>query len=122
MSEEGLAGQVVANGPLLPPLDQLIACHECGTVHRLPTMPDDTIAQCVSCGARIFIRFERSIELVQPALGAERRDGLRDVLRERRDERVPERLLDERAHDRDVVGLGRERVGGDHPPALGREL
>jgi paraquat-inducible protein A len=45
-----------------PAADEVIACHECGTVHRLPPMPDDTVAQCVSCGARILIRFERSIE------------------------------------------------------------
>ena len=41
---------------------EVIACHECGTVHRLPAMPDDTIARCVACGAKIFIRFERSVE------------------------------------------------------------
>ena len=40
----------------------MIACHECGTVHRLPAMPDDTIARCVACGAKIFIRFEGSVE------------------------------------------------------------
>ena len=41
---------------------EVIACHECGTVHRLPAMPDDTVARCVACGATIFIRFERSVE------------------------------------------------------------
>ena len=41
---------------------EVIACHECGTVHRLPAMPDDTIARCTACGAKIFIRFERSVE------------------------------------------------------------
>ena len=41
---------------------EVIACHECGTVHRLPAMPDDTIARCVACGAKIFIRFEGSVE------------------------------------------------------------
>ena len=41
---------------------EVIACHECGTVHRLPAMPDDTIARCIACGAKIFIRFERSVE------------------------------------------------------------
>src|SRR6478735_2819373 len=41
---------------------EVIACHECGTVHHLPAMPDDTIARCVACGAKIFIRFERSVE------------------------------------------------------------
>ena len=33
-------------------------------------------------------------------------DGLRDVLGQRRDARMPERLLDERAHDRHVLGVG----------------
>ena len=41
---------------------EVIACHECGTIHRLPAMPDDTIARCGACGAKIFIRFERSVE------------------------------------------------------------
>ena len=41
---------------------EVIACHECGTVHRLPPMPDDTVAKCVSCGAQLYVRFERSIE------------------------------------------------------------
>jgi paraquat-inducible protein A len=42
--------------------EEVIACHECGTVHRLPAMPDDSIARCVACGAKIFIRFRRSVE------------------------------------------------------------
>ena len=47
---------------------EIIACHECGTIHRLPDMPDmpdmpdDTIAGCGACGAKIFIRFEGSVE------------------------------------------------------------
>jgi paraquat-inducible protein A len=41
---------------------EIIACHECGTIHRLPDMPDDTTAGCGACGAKIFIRFERSVE------------------------------------------------------------
>ena len=40
---------------------EVIACHECGTVHRLPAMPDDTVARCTACGAKIFIRFEQSV-------------------------------------------------------------
>src|SRR3954452_10266277 len=42
--------------------DEVIACHECGTVHRLPAMADDTVARCRTCGAKILIRFERSVE------------------------------------------------------------
>jgi paraquat-inducible protein A len=44
------------------PGEEIIACHECGTIHRLPPMPHDTIARCTACGAKIFIRFERSVE------------------------------------------------------------
>ena len=44
-----------------PARDEVIACHECGTVHRLPVMGDDTIARCTACDARIFIRFEQSV-------------------------------------------------------------
>src|SRR5690349_18919351 len=40
---------------------EVIACHECGTVHRLPPMPDDTIARCSACGATIYIRFDQSV-------------------------------------------------------------
>ena len=50
--------------------EEVIACHECGTVHRLPAMPDDSIARCVACGAKIFIRFERSVERTLPYLAA----------------------------------------------------
>ena len=41
---------------------EVLACHECGTVHRLPAMPNDTVARCVACGAKIYIRFEATIE------------------------------------------------------------
>jgi paraquat-inducible protein A len=42
--------------------EEIIACHECGTIHRLPPMPHDTIARCTACGAKIFIRYVRSVE------------------------------------------------------------
>ena len=48
--------------PDSPAAGEVIACHECGTVHRLPAMADDTIARCTACGARIFIRFEQSLQ------------------------------------------------------------
>jgi paraquat-inducible protein A len=41
---------------------EVIACHECGTVHRLPAMPNDTVARCIACDAKIYIRFEGTIE------------------------------------------------------------
>lgn len=47
--------------PSGPAGGEVIACHECGTVHRLPAMADDTIARCTACGAKIFIRFEQSV-------------------------------------------------------------
>ena len=40
---------------------EVIACHECGTVHRLPPMADDTSACCRACGATIYIRFDHSV-------------------------------------------------------------
>jgi paraquat-inducible protein A len=40
----------------------VIACHGCGTVHRLPALPDDSIARCVACNAKIASRFEATIE------------------------------------------------------------
>ncbi|MFO1048620.1 MAG: paraquat-inducible protein A [Geminicoccaceae bacterium] len=40
---------------------EVIACHECGTVHRLPPMADDTIARCRACGATIYIRFDHAV-------------------------------------------------------------
>ena len=42
--------------------EEVIACHECGTVHRLPAMPDDTVARCTACEARIFLRYAHSVE------------------------------------------------------------
>ena len=48
--------------PSAPSPEEVFACHECGTVHRLPPMPDDTVARCVSCGAKLYVRFERSVE------------------------------------------------------------
>jgi paraquat-inducible protein A len=48
--------------PESPAAGEVIACHECGTVHRLPAMAHDTIARCTACGARIFIRFEQSLQ------------------------------------------------------------
>ena len=57
----------------------------------------------------------------RPCGRASRTPG-RDVVGERAGERVAEGELDERAHDRHVLGVGRQRVGGDHPAALGGEL
>lgn len=41
---------------------EVMACHECGTIHRLPAMSDNTVARCVTCNAKIFVRFVRSVE------------------------------------------------------------
>jgi paraquat-inducible protein A len=40
---------------------EVIACHACGTVHRLPHMADDTVATCTACGADIAIRFDNTV-------------------------------------------------------------
>src|SRR3954463_6341105 len=63
-----------------------------------------------------------AVERVQPALLGERLAGLGDVVGELVRERVAERQLDERAHDRDVLGVRRQGVSGPHPAALGGEL
>lgn len=50
------------------PEPEIIACHDCGTVHRLPPFPDDavgsddTVARCKACGAKLRIRFGRTVE------------------------------------------------------------
>jgi hypothetical protein len=41
---------------------EVLACRECGTVHCLPAMPDDTVARCVACAAKLYIRFEGTVE------------------------------------------------------------
>src|SRR3954471_14004840 len=63
-----------------------------------------------------------AIEVVQAALLVERRARLRDVVGERLGQAVRERELHERAHDRDVIRVRRQRVRRHHPPALGSEL
>ena len=63
-----------------------------------------------------------SLRLVRPALGRERRAGLLDVAGQGVDVLAAHRLLDQGAHDRHVLGVGRQRVGRDHPATLGRQL
>ncbi len=53
---------VTATAPARSTAGEVIACHECGTVHRLPAMPNDTVARCVACDAKIYTRFEATIE------------------------------------------------------------
>ena len=58
-----VAGESAKAGPALQAEGvEVLACHACGTIHRLPAMPDDTVARCVACGTRIAIRFHRSVE------------------------------------------------------------
>src|SRR5215217_6938633 len=59
-----------------------------------------------------------AVALVQAALDGERLARLGDVVGERGGQRVTQRQLDQCAHDRDVLGVRRQRVGGDHPSAL----
>lgn len=42
--------------------EEIIACHECGLIHRLPPMRDHTIALCRACGATIHRRVHHAIE------------------------------------------------------------
>jgi transposase InsO family protein len=52
----------VAATPAQATAGEVLACRECGTVHRLPAMPDDTVARCVACGAKLYTRFEATVE------------------------------------------------------------
>lgn len=45
-----------------PSAAEVIACHACGTVHRLPDMPDDSVARCVACGSPITLRFHGTVD------------------------------------------------------------
>ena len=59
---------------------------------------------------------------VGAALLLQRLAGLVDVVGEAVDLLAAERLLDQRPQHFHVFGVGRHRVGGQHPAALGREL
>lgn len=48
--------------PELRPREEVIACHACGLVHRLPPMGAETVASCRACGAPIFRRIPNSVD------------------------------------------------------------
>jgi paraquat-inducible protein A len=62
-------GSITARGSVAAE-EEVIACHECGTVHRLPAMPDGTVARCTACDARIFLRFGHAVEQPLALYGA----------------------------------------------------
>ncbi|MBB2496041.1 paraquat-inducible protein A [Aquipseudomonas ullengensis] len=72
MSEEGLAGRVVVDGQPLPPLDQLIACHECDLLMHHPHLGEEEKASCPRCGYELVVHRShmrrRSLALVLTAL------------------------------------------------------
>ena len=84
------------------------------------------VVRASRCGpAPLRTRCSSSRACAPPGAGRpwrERRACLRDVRAERLYERLPERLLDEHAHDLHVFRVRRQRVRGDHPAALRREL
>src|SRR5690349_14007220 len=45
------------------PTVEAVACRDCGLPHRLPPMPDRTAAECVRCGAVLYRRVHRSLDL-----------------------------------------------------------
>lgn len=49
---------------------EVIACHGCGAVHALPPMRDDSIARCTVCGAKVALRFARTVEHTLALYGA----------------------------------------------------
>src|SRR5919205_232863 len=45
------------------PTVEAVVCRDCGLPHRLPPMPDRTAAECVRCGAVLYRRVHRSLDL-----------------------------------------------------------
>src|SRR5919205_2939003 len=45
------------------PTVEAVVCRDCGLPHRLPPMPDRTVAECVRCGAVLYRRVHRSLDL-----------------------------------------------------------
>lgn len=72
MSEEGLAGRVIVDGQPLPPLNQLIACHECDLLMHHPHLQEEQKASCPRCGYELMVHRaqmrRRSLALVLTAL------------------------------------------------------
>ncbi|HSC82867.1 MAG TPA: paraquat-inducible protein A [Pseudomonas sp.] len=72
MSEQGLAGQAIVDGQPLPPLDKLIACHECDLLMHHPHLNEEEKATCPRCGYELVVHRaqmrRRSLALVLTAL------------------------------------------------------
>lgn len=72
MSEQGLANQVFIDGQPLPPLSQLIACHECDLLMHHPHPQEEEKASCPRCGYELVVHRaqmrRRSLALVLTAL------------------------------------------------------
>lgn len=71
MSEQGLAGRIVDGRPL-PPLKQLIACHECDLLMHHPHLQEEQKASCPRCGYELVVHRaqmrRRSLALVLTTL------------------------------------------------------
>lgn len=72
MSEEGLAGRMIVDGQPLPPLDKLIACHECDLLMHHPELGEEEKASCPRCGYELVVHRSqmrrRSLALVLTTL------------------------------------------------------
>jgi paraquat-inducible protein A len=49
-------------GTRAPAATEVIACHDCGLVHRLPSMADRTTAFCPRCGATLQRRVDATVD------------------------------------------------------------
>lgn len=54
MLSAGLGSTRASAGPRAG--EEVIACHECGLVHRLPPLPEESVALCRACGAAVLRR------------------------------------------------------------------
>ena len=48
--------------PVSENLDQILACHDCGQLARLPVMPNKTTARCFRCDSKLFVKTSDTID------------------------------------------------------------
>src|SRR5215207_3359003 len=118
-SQPGAARTIARSVALMPRARSLPRCPQGsrGTAAPSSYRSGDPPSSVPHAGLRAL-----PVERVQAALAIEGLARRRDVLAELVHQGPAERELHERAHDRLVLGVGREGVGGHHPAALCREL
>jgi paraquat-inducible protein A len=42
--------------------EPIVACHECGLVHRVPAIPPGTVARCARCGATLYAHHHAGLD------------------------------------------------------------